>query len=295
MTLVNCRLADNRGYYGGSAASDCSLLSCVVKGNVDYKYNRPVFQFSMVKNCSVFDSIQGAISANSRITDSYLHGWDNNGRATYQRCVFREESGVDPTLVDETCQIVPEAELVFDEEGRPVVGANVLIDAGDPHVLPELAADHDASGGPRVTNGFLDFGALEADWTARYAADLGRRVTVTAVRGTVRDPGTRTVGIYTGGLDLSWEQLKIGDKGLLDVEVTGAGELVATLNGVEIGRVRAVAGRTTLPFVSTQLVDAISIVYLPDATDDVDPATAAGPCAVVYGLKRDAGLVLIAR
>ena len=71
------------------------------------------------------------------------------------------------------------ASLQLDGEFRPVLGANVAIDKGDISLLPASDRVTDILGGQRVYNNALDIGAVEADWRAKYAADIsGKRAFV---------------------------------------------------------------------------------------------------------------------
>ena len=61
--------------------------------------------------------------------------------------------------------------LVFGDGCMPVIGSNVAVDAADATIYTD-GGDKDAFGRQRVYNNALDVGAVEADWRAKYAADL---------------------------------------------------------------------------------------------------------------------------
>lgn len=63
----------------------------------------------------------------------------------------------------------------------------------------------DVYGNPRRSNGGMDIGAVETDWRPRYAADLGRRVTVTSADWTVVEGESGTVRLPDGAtLSAEW-------------------------------------------------------------------------------------------
>ena len=87
--------------------------------------------------------------------------------------------------------------LQVDEAGRPVVGANLAIDAGDTNYLNQAMYPTDVEGNPRAINGLkMDIGCYEADWKARYGRDLGGRVAVSDASPAVYESESRTVMLY---------------------------------------------------------------------------------------------------
>jgi len=241
VTLVNCRLYDNKAYYGGSGISDGSLVGCVVDGNTDFVSQRSVFQYGRVVNCTVMDLVTDPLSANSRVLNTYMHSWreQTNGETgnlvICSNCVYRAESNPTAAKINESCAIAPESNLVF-ENGRPVAGANACIDFADPGYLYAIASGKDASLGARVTNGRLDVGAFEANWLPRYSSDIGRRFSVTAATSGVVE--SKTTGKVEIGDGESIEGFLANPSGKTDscrikFTVCEGASAVITVNGVE--------------------------------------------------------------
>ena len=68
-----------------------------------------------------------------------------------------------------------------------------------------LELEGDVYGNPRRSNGGLDVGAVEKDWRPRYAADLGRRVSVTEASWNVMETASNGVEIPDGAsLTAEW-------------------------------------------------------------------------------------------
>ena len=89
--------------------------------------------------------------------------------------------------------------LQADDAGRPVIGANLAVDAGDAAYLDLEEYATDLDGNPRAVNGLkMDIGCYEADWKGRYAEDLGSRVSVSNASPAVCETVTRSVALVDG-------------------------------------------------------------------------------------------------
>jgi hypothetical protein len=115
-------------------------------------------------------------------------------------CVFAAGSG-SLTVDKDSCfyksVTVP---VEVDGELRPVIGANVAVDAAIPELLAEANGDFDLTGMRRVMNGRRDIGALEADWRDIYTTDIARtrRFTVVDVSSNVVESASGTVTVNPG-------------------------------------------------------------------------------------------------
>ena len=157
---------------------------------------------------------------------------------TIRNCIFRRGSDLSAhTDIDDTVVASADpAELVIDD-GRPLPGQCIAIDAGDAAWLDRygiLGRETDLSGGQRIYNARVDVGAYEYDWRARYAAILaGRKATVTEATPGVRETSTPAVLIPDGNrialaLDLAGRTDLVAQvKGM----VTGSGTLAVKING----------------------------------------------------------------
>ena len=81
------------------------------------------------------------------------------------------------------------------------------IDRGDMAVSSDMLGDKDIYGTPRILNAVLDIGAVEYDWRPTFAAELGRRFTMTYA-----SPSVTTNA--TGGLRLDGNVGTLGDRAL---------------------------------------------------------------------------------
>ena len=144
---------------------------------------------------------------------------------------------VDPV----NCVVVPIGQLQVDEEGRPTIGSNAAIDAGDESRYDRnQIGEMDLAGNGRIANGQMDIGAYEADWRDVYAASLGRAsvLTVTDASSLVAQSGS-SVKIPSGALTVAIDLgNSIHKNGRFRFRVVGAGTLFLYSDGGEtpVGR-----------------------------------------------------------
>ena len=159
--------------------------------------------------------------------------------------VFADTCGNFPT--NETSRVIPSADLVVDADLRPIPFRNAAVDTGSEAMLTDFSAtdtakrflpyasDVDLSGAPRITNGALDPGALEANWLPQYAKTLGGQntnIVVDEAGSYVVDDGSGKIAI-PGGESLSFTWGNGATRGAREgvVSVTGEGTLTMTLGG----------------------------------------------------------------
>ena len=94
-----------------------------------------------------------------------------------------------------------------DSEYRPKLGEFVGIDKGDASVASDALGNTDIYKAPRILNGAIDIGAVEYDWRPTFAAELGRRFTMTYASPTVTTNAT-------GGVKLDGDIGALGDRAL---------------------------------------------------------------------------------
>jgi hypothetical protein len=142
-------------------------------------------------------------------------------------CVFRIGCGVqNEDIVN--CVVTNLDAIVFEKGYRPKPHMNVAIDRAD-----ESISDYDGLGGinidfsgmQRVMNGARDIGALEADWRTVYAANIGRRCTVTNVSPSVRETENNTVFLPSGEISGVVGTSQAHRTYRVSVRVTGNGTL----------------------------------------------------------------------
>ena len=187
-----------------------------------------------------------------------LYNWSQV--AVFTNCVFGANVNYttsDPSykFVTNGCIRATDDELVFDANYRPVVGANVCVDAALAEFCVSTAKD--AFGTPRLMNGARDIGGVEADWRPRYAKDIGPGVAVPAVDGAateVAGPAVRLPATAEGtALTVTLTKAKAYDLEVVVAEgatltMTKGDDVVATFtaaDGVQSRKyVPAVAGET---------------------------------------------------
>ncbi len=132
------------------------------------------------------------------------------------------------------CVVTNAAALAVDENCMPVIGSNVAIDKADA-TLNKYEETIDALGRQRVYNNALDVGAVEADWRAKYAADLGGRhgFSVTAASPAVEEAVGGKVRLASGTtLNAAWLNGAKDRNSSFRFSLDAGSVLVVTLDGV---------------------------------------------------------------
>ena len=256
--LIRCRVYENHATVNGGALRDSHAFGTVFNRNYSgttQTDRASCHEYTGLVGCTLgpdnynmnggaAQTVSGASSNQAYFHDNLVLGkTGGKGNLTNKvtGCVFANSCNNLP--VDDTCVVVPSAELVVDENLRPIVGQNAAVDIGSPealvaHTAGLLPLDVDALGFMRVMNGRIDVGALEGDWRPMYAKLLdgkGTCLKVTAVdSGTFTNEvgGVASVELHGGeSLALTWgaEDLPATRRG--KVLVTGEGTLAMILNG----------------------------------------------------------------
>jgi hypothetical protein len=203
---------------------------------------------------------------NSLVLIPTIEGTTNPTKAT--NCVFIAGSGIkDENIVD--CILTNLSAVAYDENYRPIIGANVGIDLAD-DTLSDLAfiGMADFSGAQGVMNGVRDLGALEADWRPKYAADLGGRCTVSFVSPEVRENAAGHVYLPSGTLEGTFAATSKATRRNLGVRVTGNGLLTVTVAGEVMGEFTANGGDVQNMMLALSTAgDAFSFAYVPGKND----------------------------
>ena len=250
VNAVRCRFFGNRAVGNGGAAREANLFGCVVDRSYSgTSANNAAFaSFTKCYNCTLGPhnytldgqtetrAISGASSKYSRLNNTLVLGKaGNQGQAANPtNCVFAR--GVTGFVTD-ACRVASDPdEVPVDGDLRPVAGRNLAVDwaSEDPALSPELDPEFDLSGFARVTNGRMDVGALEADWSSRYAKDLSKKKDfriVEASRGVV-DPGSGTLVIAPGeSVTAEWDCHGRESDYEIRFWVEGSGVMTLTVDG----------------------------------------------------------------
>lgn len=279
VNAVRCRIVGNRAVGGGGAGYYASYYGCLVDGNRSGETpgQAACWCYYDIIGCTLgadnknfsetLDNNAVHVAAdknNSRFLGNLVLGRCSAGDMLIpaSNCVFAAGSG-SMTVDAESCLYKSKDVLVeVDADLRPVIGANVAIDAALAELLDNVGGDYDLSGVRRVINGQRDIGALEADWRTRYAGDIAssRRFEVIDVTSNVVESAAGTVLINPEqSLTAQWS----GNEGQrtrrqVSFRVTG-GVLTVTVNGEPL-EFEASESVQTLTFVNSLALNELTFV-----------------------------------
>ena len=154
----------------------------------------------------------------------------------------------------------------LDDEGRPIVGSSIAIDAADP-VPSACPTDVDLTGMQRIYNGRADIGALEGDWRSTFAKDIARssRFKVLEAGPQVTESGEKTVRLAPGEqMEAFWQGLSSGRPvpTTLTIRVTGTGTLTVTQeDGTALCEITVADGERKIPLTVPSAGVGINLSY----------------------------------
>jgi hypothetical protein len=243
-----CLFANNYASYVGGAVSDAYIYNSLSRDNTvaisGVRGNSSGFGISyVVDGCTVLDGMDFA-SANSVCRNTLDKGAFTATASTtrnFTNCVINVESAsCNETWLSEVTGIVLTNSAAFglDDDGRPIVGSSIAIDAADP-APGACPTDVDLTGLQRIYNGRADIGALEGDWRPTFAKDITRssRFAVLKAGQQVTESGEKTVRLASGEqMETFWQGIsRRSVPTMLMVRVTGTGTLTVTQeNGVRL-------------------------------------------------------------
>ena len=264
VNLIRCRLEDNYAHNTGGHAREINAVGTVF-GRAWSGGTAALYDFTRLESCTLgaeslllsggtLPCIATGSSGIASLTNCLILGTCGvKGAMTNMvfNTVFARGSNNFP-LLDNCFVDTDGSQVQVDADLRPVPGQNPAVDRGDrTHVHARLPMDFDALGVPRVMNGEIDVGALEADWRPVYARDVAKsgKFAVTEVSPDVVESADKTVAIpegetvtavwrNTSGRTLTYT---------LSVKVPAAGTLTVYLNGEKLRDVTA-EGTTDLTF-----------------------------------------------
>jgi len=306
VSLRRCRVIGNMGVDGtgnASASLQCEHYGCIVANQLaNYAVMYPsafcdstLIQTNTVRGFHIINN--GCTLRNSILACPVSIGTGSSTKGYYT--VFAQTLGSFSEIAINTGSISLNgdySQLQFDDDFRPIVGANVAIDAGySPYAYAAsttTAADGtrlDLSGGQRIYNGKLDAGAFEADWRPTYATRLGGLgLTVLAASPEVVTGAVASVCIPTGAVTIAWANTRAPRpvRQTYGIEVTGTGTLTVTVDG-ETTTYTAADGALKLTRKTTAANTDMVFAYEPGADDT--------GCAVLSGFERFSGTTLCFR
>ena len=168
---VRCRFDNNRGGTSGAHAWATRCYNCWF--GTAYGYG---VQSGTLLNCRN----EGSTTVQCTSYNCDFRGDVNQGSISY--CRYKYLSSTSPTLVIGNKQVVQDAGMSVDADGRPVKGANDGIDKGDfvSYTNGASAAvmeflEKDFAHGQRVYNGAIDIGCGEYDWRGDFGRKLAKK------------------------------------------------------------------------------------------------------------------------
>ena len=237
-TLRKCRIYDNFADFNGAIGGECAFFGCVADGNVG---NNQSYGYRGIADCTFGPDNKTKAGAMPTLpgapgTGGYVSNTVTRCQATATNVYTRTYcTSVTSGEVPEGLFVVGVEELQFDENLRPVIGANVAIDQAVGPVADVPDPDLDLLGGQRVYNGARDCGALEADWRDRYADDIGRCFSVQTASPAVSEQSGNVVRVPEGATFEGSLRAKGGHSHNIQFSftVSSGGEARLTVGGTE--------------------------------------------------------------
>ena len=293
--VLRCELVDNYSLYFGSAASDCACYESITRGNVHpgWAVSAGISYWSEIEGCSILDALGEGASDRSVIANTLVRGSFYAARVkvdNIRNCALNIDKLVSHTataLADAPGTVVAaSSSLAVDSDGRPVIGSNVAVDAGDVS-LSRYIADFDLSGNQRIYNARRDIGALESDWRDRYVDDIGARgFSVVEASPMVEESPEGLVRLNPGSSIVAhWTVPSATGKRLRSVaiRITGGGSASVFYNGEALEMATAGDGVVSVPFRDDLSVNELAFAYSGDGY------------AEILGIENAAGMKVIIR
>ena len=272
-TYRKCKFLNNSAPKPGTATYWGVMEGCFLDNNTGHSviYKSPVY------NCTILATAKGNIAAvNNEGTYSDTHqpivntilGTSSFVSSNLVNCAYSTSAHNRNTFGDAPNVNPAVGDLLIGSDGVPQAGS-VAIDAGDMSQTPASLGDTDLAGGQRVYNGAMDIGCYEHDWRPKYAADLGKGVTVASASPDVYEGAGGVVTLPGGSLEAGWSNASGKKRGYSGaMRVTGTGTLTVTRNGEAFKTVTSADGEQTFQFFSSAALEELAFAYAPGENDD---------------------------
>ena len=266
-TWQRCRISRCGAEYMTSALRDAAVYNCHVDDNVG---QGTIFNFTALVGVTVgADNLTVAgggyaelSGVGASVVYSLLMGRGcENGTLRY--CVYPDGYTMPAGHVwTADCLAVAPSQLVV-EDGVPLAGTNPAVDFLSPSSdYPwGFCGFYDVDRNPRVMNGKMDAGAIEANLHDLIGDTLGRRCAVTNASMWVKLPGDGTVHIEKGDLGMLW--MRSANNFSFRASVTGTGTLVVLVDGVEMAKLTSADGEAIVRFSSAESAVHLAFTYEP--------------------------------
>lgn len=283
-TYRNCRFEGN-SVYGNLGYALCRGFAegCVFKGNGPSNgTGHSVCYDSKVVNCTLFGGQAGATTSDRGLVynegsanylpvlNSVILGNYGTGTSTNNFILSGASNTSAVTTKREGGNATGEASVV-DADGKPVAGADMVIDAGNASFCSaEFIASFDPAGTRRVLNSTIDIGAYEYDWGVPWGSAIGgRRLVIDDMPSDATLPGGNTL-VFGGQVSpvtasvpvtMTWTGNGNGASYNFTATVTGAGTLTVSANGTILAAVAAADGAKALKFSSALALNSLVFAY----------------------------------
>ena len=212
--VARCRFFDNGSLNEGGALANCCAYECLFDHNYGvYGVSQPydIRGCTFGKNtknwardadrCALRDD---PVESIWRVYNCLFLGGAKCPVKHIYNCIVPNDDFIYTTRATSNWVDIVVAEVEVDEKYAPAYDS-AAANAANMDYVTELELEGDAYGNPRRSNGGLDMGAVEKDWRPRYAADLGRRVSVTEASWNVMETASKGVEIPDGAsLTAEW-------------------------------------------------------------------------------------------
>ncbi|MBR4652330.1 MAG: hypothetical protein IKO72_03135 [Kiritimatiellae bacterium] len=212
--VARCRFFNNGSCNEGGALANCCVYECLFDCNYGvYGVSQPYD----IRGCTFGKTTKNWLKTADKCA---LRTDPNSAVWNVRNCLFLGGAKC-PIRHIYNC-IVPSADFIYTEKTSSnwvdIVVAEVQVDekyapaydsaaanAANMGYATALELEGDVYGNPRRLNGGMDMGAVEKDWRPRYAADLGRQVSVTEASWDVTETARKGVAIPDGAsLTAEW-------------------------------------------------------------------------------------------
>ena len=212
--VARCRFFDNGSYNEGGALANCCAYECL------FDHNYGVYGVSQpydIRGCTFGKNTKNWTKDADRCAlriDPVESVWEvcnclflGGARCPIRHiynCIVPREGFIYTDKNSSNWVDIAVAEVEVDEKYAPAYDS-AAANAANISYVTALELEGDVYGNPRRSNGGLDVGAVEKDWRPRYAADLGRRVSVTHADWNVTETLSKGVEIPDGAsLTAEW-------------------------------------------------------------------------------------------
>ena len=279
-TLRRCRFVGNSGTGVGAIARECNFYGCYFNDNVGrdvvsfpYRIAGCTFGANNLTTTGGKSPPIGSLatsSAGRRYANTLFCAGSSILGDEFVNCAFPSNATLSAKSGDAVvvnCVATSAADLSqLDANGVPLPGLNPACDGGNLEAWTAVGLDAatDAAGNPRVANGAMDIGCYEADWKARYSADIGRRgaFTVSAADPSAHEEANGEVRLTGGEIAGT---INVAGCCQFPLRITGNGTLTVTVGGVETVYAGPLA---SIPFTTATTEGvAMSFAYAPGEDD----------------------------